>query len=98
LPLNYDKESGATDSQIFMKDVEWSNGMEEFAASKFKSSFAKRRSGFAMLNLDIEVIQFDEAKVIHGRQDARLYWKGWNKDAAANDARAVTNVKEQLKF
>jgi hypothetical protein len=98
LPLNYDAKSGEMLSQIYMKYVEWSKGMEEFAASKFKSSFAKRRSGFAMLNMDIEMVQFKNANVLHSEQASSLYWKGWNKDASAEDARSVINITDKLIF
>jgi hypothetical protein len=98
IPLQYTAEEGEMLAQVHMKYVEWSKGMKEFAASKFKSSFAKRRSGFAMLNMDLEMIQFKEANVLHGKQGSTLFWRGWNRDASADDARAVSNISEQLKF
>lgn len=98
IPLRYNKEEGEMLSQVHMKYVEWSKGMKEFATSKLKSSFAKRRSGFAMLNLDVELIQFKTANVLHGKQKSILFWRGWNKDSGADDARAVSDISSKLKF
>ena len=97
-PLNYNQESGELDTHINMKFVEWTKGMDMFAVSPFKASFAKRRSGFALLDTNVYMVQFTNAKIKHGKQTCRSYWKGWNKSASSKEAESTTDISEKLHF
>ena len=85
-PRKYDSIQGKMTSLANLKFVEWTKGMSEFATAPMKSKFAKRRRGFAMLDMNMALIQAKTAKIHHGSQDFFMYWKGWNKSADSNSA------------
>ncbi len=97
-PIEYSQKTGDMTAQVNMKYVEWTKGMDEFTTAKFKSSFAKRRSGYALLDVNLKMIQFRNAEVLHAKSDTKLFWKGWNQDASSDEAQSVVDVSSILKF
>ncbi|BDS11297.1 hypothetical protein [Aureispira anguillae] len=97
-PLSYNPQNGQMDSHINMKVVAWNNGMENFSVAPFKAEFAKRKSGFAMLDTNPSLIQFSNAKIKHGKSTTSLYWKGQNKSAEAPEAESIKNISSNLNF
>lgn len=97
-PLAYNPKNGQMSSYINMKVVAWNNGMENFSVAPFKAEFAKRKSGFAMLNTNPSLIQFANAKIKHGQTSTSLYWKGRNKSSESPEAESIKNISSNLKF
>lgn len=97
-PLSYDKSNGQMRSHVNMKVVAWNNGMENFSVAPFKAEFAKRKSGYAMLDTNPSLIQFSNAKIKHGQNKTALYWKGRNKSSGAPEAESVQNITNNLNF
>lgn len=98
MPINYNVESGQMNSHINMKVVAWNKGMENFSVAPFKAEFAKRKSGFAMLDTNPSLIQFAQAKIKHGKSKAALYWRGNDKSAEAPEAESINNISSNLTF
>jgi hypothetical protein len=81
-PMNYDPKKGEMLTLANIKFVEWTKGMSEFSTAPMKSKFAKRRRGFAMLDMNMALIQTkNNALIEHGSEEIHMYWKGWNKPA-----------------
>jgi hypothetical protein len=90
-PLQYNPKSGELQLQSNQLFVEWKKGMERFAVEPRKAMFAKRGSGFAILNLFPMMIQFEEGALERKTVTGSSYWKGWNID---NDSEnAVKKIK-----
>ena len=97
-PISYDKNSGQMRSHVNMKVVAWNNGMENFSVAPFKAEFAKRKSGYAMLDTNPSLIQFSNAKIKHGQNKTALYWKGRNKSSGSPEAESIQNITNNLNF
>lgn len=97
-PLRYDAQTGTMNSHINMKVVAWNRGMENFSVAPLKAEFAKRKSGFAMLETNPSLIQFKDARIKHGKINTSLYWRGNNKSSAAPEAESVRNITPYLSF
>lgn len=97
-PLSYNKNQGTMNTHINMKFVAWNKGMENFAVAPFKAEFAKRKHGFALLDMNPSLIQFTKAKIKHGNQKTSLYWKGNNKKSTAPEAESIINISSKLNF
>lgn len=89
IPNYYDPETGILISDANLKYVEWKKGMQQFAVSPFKAKFAKRRSGYALLDMNLAMIQFKNANIKQGKSSGTSFWKGWNKDAASDAAKGI---------
>lgn len=85
-PLNYNSTSGALELQANQLFVEWRKGMERFAVEPKKAMFAKRNSGFAILQLFPTMMQFKEGKTDIRKVSGSSWWKGWNKNSYSDAA------------
>ncbi|MGB1018048.1 MAG: hypothetical protein ACPGVH_03175 [Chitinophagales bacterium] len=97
-PKKYDPESGIMNADVDMKLSEWKSDMNTFAVSPFLSKFSKRKSGYALLNMNIVNIQFSDASIIHGKQISRSFWIGKNKDSGGDDSYNEIDISRKLKF
>lgn len=97
-PLRYNPQTGTMKSHINMKVVAWNRGMENFSVAPLKAEFAKRKSGFAMLETNPSLIQFKNARIKHGKINSSLYWRGNNKSSAAPEAESIINITPHLIF
>lgn len=97
-PLSYNEQEGQMRSHINMKVVAWNNGMENFSVAPFKAEFAKRKSGYAMLDTNPSLIQFSDAKIKHGQSKTSLHWRGRNKSSESPEAESIKNITKNLNF
>ncbi len=97
-PLRYNAKTGDMKSNINMKVVAWNNGMENFYVAPLKAEFAKRKSGFAMLETNPSLVQFSNAKIKHGSVNTSLYWRGRNKSSESPEAESVKIITSNLTF
>lgn len=97
-PLNYNHDTGEMKSHVNMKVVAWNNGMENFSVAPLKAEFAKRKSGFAMLETNPCLVQFSNAQIKHGSADMSLYWRGNNKSSEAPEAESTKIITDKLNF
>jgi hypothetical protein len=79
-PLQYNAKTGEMNLQSNQLFVEWKKGMERFAVEPRKAMFAKRGSGYAILNLFPMMLQFEDGKIERKTVTGTNYWKGWNID------------------
>gem|GEM_PF-4104843 len=94
VPNTYDALTGAMVVDANLKYVEWKKGMQQFAVSPFKANFAKRRSGYALLDMNLIMLQFKDAIIKQGNSSGSSFWKGWNQDASLEDARNAISLKK----
>lgn len=92
IPNQYDPETGVMISEANMKYVEWKKGMQQFAVSPFKAKFAKRRSGYALLDMNLAMLQFKQAEIKHGKSTGSMFWRGWNQEAAEKGSQRKINI------
>ncbi len=92
LPVEYNSETGILLSDANLKYVEWKKGMQQFAVSPFKAKFAKRKSGYALLDMNLAMVQFKNAKIKQGKSTGSMFWKGWNQDAAAGGSQKILSL------
>lgn len=92
IPNNYDAETGLFISDANLKYVEWTEDMHRFAHAKLKSKFAKRSNGFALLDMNLAMIQFKNATIKQGKTSGSIFWKGWNKDAGSDKSQGVISL------
>lgn len=97
-PLRYRPLTGEMKSHVNMKVVAWDRGMENFSVAPFKAEFAKRKSGFAMLETNPSLVQFKQAKIKHGQIKTTLYWRGRNKSGASPEAESIKKITSDLTF
>lgn len=97
-PLRYDNITGDMKSHVNMKVVAWNNGMENFSVAPLKAEFAKRKSGFAMLETNPSLVQFSNARIKHGNIATSLYWRGRNKSSEAPEAESIKVITSNLTF
>lgn len=97
-PLHYNPLTGNMKSHVNMKLVAWNNGMEHFSVAPLKAEFAKRKSGFAMLETNPSLVQFSDAKIKHGHVKTSLYWRGHNRDSESPEAESIKNITSKLNF
>jgi hypothetical protein len=97
-PLHYNRHTGDMKSHVNMKVVAWNNGMENFSVAPLKAEFAKRKSGFAMLETNPSLVQFSNARIKHGSVDMSLYWRGNNKSSEAPEAESTKIITDKLNF
>ena len=97
IPNYYDAATGLFVSDANMKYVEWKKGMQQFAVSPFKAKFAKRRSGYALLDMNVSMIQFKNAFVKHGKSKGSSFWKGWNKDPSSTASETIVDLSDFVK-
>ena len=97
-PKHYDTGTGLLTSYINMKFTEWKSEMKLFSVSPFLSKFAKRKSGYALLNMNVLNIQFSNAKIIHGKLAFSSFWIGKNNDSSGEDAYNKVDITNKLKF
>jgi hypothetical protein len=92
VPYSYDAESGVLISDTNLKYVEWKKGMHQFAVAPFKAKFAKRRNGYALLDMNLAMLQFKNATVKHGKSRNTMFWKGWNRNATSNESKGTVDL------
>ena len=92
VPSSYDPKTGVFVTDANMKYVEWKKGMQQSSVAPFNAKFSKRRSGFALLDMNLALIQFRNAKVKQGHSSGHAFWKGWNKDASADAAKSKIDL------
>ncbi len=97
-PLRYNAKTGDMKSHVNMKVVAWNNGMENFSVAPMKAEFAKRKSGFAMLETNPSLVQFSNARIKHGNVETSLYWRGRNKSSEAPEAESTKIITSNLTF
>lgn len=97
-PIAYNPERGKMLSHINMKFVAWNKGMENFSVEPFKAEFAKRKGGFALLDINPALLQFKQAKIKHGSKKTSLYWRGRDKSSDAPEAQSLKDISDDLQF
>ena len=80
-PLNYNSTLGELELQTNQLFIEWRKGMERFATEPKKDMFAKRGSGYAIMQLFPTMIQFREGEIKRSKISGSTYWKGLNVDS-----------------
>ncbi len=92
IPNQYDAQSGILVSDANLKYVEWKKGMQQFAVAPFKAKFAKRRSGYALLDMNLAMIQFKQATIKQGKSSGTSFWGGWNQDASSHESKGIIDL------
>lgn len=85
-PLDYNPETGKS---IFASDLffmEWQQGMKHLSAVPKYSRFSSKKSGWCMLDMEVALLQFREAKVRHQKFSGSMFWGGWNSDPSVPEA------------
>ncbi len=77
-PLNYNSTLGELELQTNQLFIEWRKGMERFATEPKKAMFAKRGSGYAIMQLFPTMIQFRDGEIKRSKISGSTYWKGLN--------------------
>ena len=85
-PLNYNSLTGELELQANQIFVEWTKGMERFAVEPKKAMFAKRNSGFAIMQLFPSILQFKNGSTHIRRVSGSSWWRGWNKSSNSDGA------------
>lgn len=92
-PLSYDAESGIArfDLDLFFK--EWQHGMKQHSATPKQSKFSSKRKGWCIVDMDVLLMQFREAKVVHKKHSGQMYWEGMNTPSSGNKALSSTPLQ-----
>jgi hypothetical protein len=85
-PLDYNPENGKSTFASDLFFTEWQQGMKQLSAVPKHSRFSSKKSGWCMLDMEVVLLQFREAKVRHQKFSGSLFWEGWNNDPSVPEA------------
>ena len=90
-PLAYGIDKSRLDFSTDLFFKEWQQGMKKQSAKPQHSTFSSKKKGWCVLDMGISLLQFKNAKVVHKKHSAALYWEGFN---APSDSPKATSTKE----
>ncbi len=90
--IDYNPESGNCNFAINLLFKEWAENMKSKSEELKQSKFALKKMGWANLETELLLLQFNNTKVEAGEINGGMYWKGGNEAAFGN--KAATSVNE----
>ncbi len=84
--LNYNTGSGYADLSVDLLFKEWQEGMKKNSASPKQSEFSAKRSGWAVMDMNVLMMQFQTGDITNGINKGAMFWKGKNKLPQGHDA------------
>jgi hypothetical protein len=85
-PLDYKAETGKSTFASDLYFTEWQQGMKHLSAVPKHSRFSSKKSGWCMLDMEVVLLQFREAKVNHQKFSGSMFWGGLNNDPSVPEA------------
>lgn len=77
-PINYQVDKGKLNISTNLFFQEWVQGMKRMSAYPKHSQFSSKKKGWAILDMEVALIQMADAKVKHGKTSGSSFWKGKN--------------------
>jgi hypothetical protein len=77
-PLNYQADKGKLNISSNLLFQEWVQGMKRMSAHPKHSRFSSKKKGWAILDMEVAMIQIKDAYIKHGKRSGSTFWKGRN--------------------
>lgn len=77
-PLSYTVENGSMEFSLDLFFKEWIQGMKQMSATPGASAFSSKKRGWCVLDVDVCLLQFQNADIRHQKHSGALHWPGHN--------------------
>ena len=98
LPEHYSQENGEMTSSINMTFLPWNKDMKRSRVAPVKAKLAKKKKGYAILDMNVSMVQINQGQVLHNEIHSSQYWKGRNKDPNNQYAEKLIDISDYLRF
>ncbi|MDB5282501.1 MAG: hypothetical protein JWO06_1576 [Bacteroidota bacterium] len=91
-PGIYDARWGTMKVSIDLLFKEWQDGMRGSGVAPLESIFAKRRKGWAIMDMNTVLLQFKKAKIKYQENTGKMYWKATHGSADTDRAKEIYDI------
>lgn len=98
VPVNYDPVKGEMESSINMTFLPWKKEMKKSRVAPIKAKLAKKKKGYAILDMNVSMIQMKRGQIMHDEFHSSQYWQGRNKDSNNEFAERIIDISDLLIF
>ena len=95
---HYEPVSSTLTSSISMQFLAWSKEMGQSKVSPVKAKFAKKKKGYALLDMNTILVQMKEGRIKHSESESSLFWRGKNQHSSSEFAQSKIDLTENLSF
>lgn len=94
-PLNYTPENGVMTLSVDLLFKEWQEGMKKSDAAPKQSKFAEKRNGWELMDMDVLMMQFRDARVSYMQHSGSMFWHGGNEPSEGDKAISTYSIKQE---
>jgi hypothetical protein len=98
VPDHYDPKTGILDARISLQFTPWDEDMFHSKVAPFKAKLAKKKKGYALMDINLLMIQTSKGRVKHSETTSNQFWHGKNQNANNPVAQTVIDLSDLLRF
>jgi hypothetical protein len=91
-PGVYNAKLGVMKLSVDMFFKEWQDDMRFSDAAPWQSKFSKKRKGWAVMDMDVVLLQFKKAQIEYQQNSGKMFWKARTGSADTDKAKEIYDI------